>query len=328
MNVAEMRIDRVGARDIDLLVAETIVKNPEFARLFLEDGEDGLLSLISMKLWQNKDSGKPDLTAVFQTEKDRLMLLLVDKVAKMTRKSNQETMESEGQKNVKNGSCDRYRCVLLTAETELDANREELDGFPVVTYEQIKDALADDPWGSFVMTRGIADKKQPYSEKKNNAIVDFANKYSKHVKNRFPDLSMKQMEKKVGSMKTTVQFSTSAKTTIYHKPENGVVDVQTKLHNYDYDYFAESIKPFLFAGMKTRKKNNNAIIYMEVPIIDFEGDFEAQKDDLNMVLEAAVQMQEFLEEMDYGGIEQLLKDGTSEDEEHMILFLDENGQEI
>ncbi len=67
---------------------------------------------------------------------------------------------------------------------------------------------------------------------------------------------------------------------------------------------------------------------MEVPIIDFEGDFEAQKDDLNMVLEAAVQMQEFLEEMDYGGIEQLLKDGTSEDEEHMILFLDENGQEI
>ena len=326
--MAELRIDRIGARDIDLLVAENIVKNPEFARLFLEDGEDGHLNLVSMKLWQDNDYGKPDLTAVFQTEKDRLMLLLADNVAKMTRKSNQETMDSEGRKNVKNGSCDRYRCGLLTAKADLDANREELEGFPVVSYEQMKDALADDIWGSFVMRRGIADRKKPYSEKKSNAIADFAEKYSKHVKNRFPDLSMKKMEKKVGSMETTVQFSTSAKATIYHKPEDGVVDVQTKLYNYDYDYFAESIEPFLFAGMKTRKKNNNAVIYMEVPVIDFEGDFEAQKDDLNMALEAVVQMQEFMEEMDYGGIEQLLKDGESEEEEHRILFIDGAGQEI
>ena len=195
MNVAELRIDRVGARDIDLLVAENMVKNPEFARLFLADGEDGPLSLVSLKLWQDKGYGKPDLTAVFQTEKDRLMLLLADNAAKMTRKSNQETMESEGLKNVKNGSCDRYRCGLLTSEADLDANREELDGFPVVSYEQLKDALADDPWGAFVMKRGIADRKQPYSEKKNNAIIDFADKYSKHVKQRFPDLSMKKMEK-------------------------------------------------------------------------------------------------------------------------------------
>ncbi len=67
---------------------------------------------------------------------------------------------------------------------------------------------------------------------------------------------------------------------------------------------------------------------MEVPVIDFEGDFEAQLDDLNLALEAVVQMQEFMEEMNYDGIEQLLKDGSSEDEEHTILFLDESGQEI
>ena len=80
--------------------------------------------------------------------------------------------------------------------------------------------------------------------------------------------------------------------------------------------------------MKTRKKSNNAVIYMEVPVIDFEGDFEAQLNDLNLVLEAVVQMQEFMEEMNYDGIEQLLKDGSSEDEVHTILFLDESGQEI
>ena len=77
------------------------MKDPEFARLFMEDGENGPLDLVSLKLWQDSGYGKPDITAVFRTEKDRLMLLLADNIAKMTRKSNQETMESEGRANVK-----------------------------------------------------------------------------------------------------------------------------------------------------------------------------------------------------------------------------------
>ena len=90
--MAELRIDRVGVRDIDLLVCEHIVKNPEFARLFLGSKETGPLSLVSLKYWQDDGYGKPDMTAVFQTEKDRVMLLLANGVAKLTRKSNQEKM--------------------------------------------------------------------------------------------------------------------------------------------------------------------------------------------------------------------------------------------
>ena len=39
--MAELRIDKVGARDIDLLVAGKIAANPEFARPFLGSRETG-----------------------------------------------------------------------------------------------------------------------------------------------------------------------------------------------------------------------------------------------------------------------------------------------
>ena len=322
--MAELRIDRVSARDIDLLVCENIVKNPEFARLFLGSGETGPLRLLSLKYWQEDGYGKPDLTAIFQTEKDRVMLLLANNVAKLTRKSNQEKMQNEGQANVGKGLCDRWRCCILAPRIDLVANREELDGFPVVSYEIVKDALAKDPWGEFLLHRGIADRPVPYSAKTNAVVVTFWDRYYKHVRNEYPDLNMDKLKEKVGFQSTTVHFNTSAPgVSIYHKAQEGTIDVMMKLRQYSYEYFAESIKPYLFEGMKTKPNKKDALIYMEVPVIDFGGDFDAQLEDLNKVLEAVVQMQEFMDEMDYGGMERVLTDGPSEEDDIVIREADE-----
>jgi hypothetical protein len=322
--VAELRIDRVSTRDIDMLVAENIVKNPEFARLFLGSKETGPLSLVSLKYWQDDGYGKPDMTAVFQTENGRVMLLLANNVAKMTRKSNQEKMQREGEANVQKGLCDRYRCCILAPRIDLVANREELEGFPVVSYDIVKEALAKDPWGEFVMHRGIADRPVAYSAKTNAVVVDFWEKYFKHVKSAYPDLNMERLREKVGFQSTTVHFTTSAPgVSIYHKAQEGVVDVMMKLKQHDYKYFEESFRPFLFAGMKTKPSKKDALIYMEVPVIDFGGDFNAQLEDLDKVLESVVQMQEFMEELDYGGVEQILNDGPAAGDDVVIREADE-----
>jgi len=308
--VAEMRIDRVGPRDIDLLVAEQITKDNEFARLFLGSRETGSLELISLKLWQDDGFGKPDLTAVFQTETGRVMLLLADNVAKLVQKNHQEAMENEGRRNVEKGHCERFCCCVLAPQGDLDANREELDGFPAVSYEQVKEALADDPWCEFVMYRGIRDKAKPFSAKVNQRVISFWEQYYQYVKKVFPDLSMKRLNEKIGNQSTTVHFTTSSPgISILHKAPDGVIDVLIRLKSYTYEHFAESIKPYLFEGMKTSQRGRDALIYMDVPVIDFERDFEEQQEDLSMVLEAVVLLQEFMEEMDYGGMEVVLQDG-------------------
>ena len=312
--MAELRIDKVGARDIDLLVAGKIAANPEFARPFLGSRETGPLSLLSLKLWQQDRAGKPDLTAVFQTEKDRVMLLLADHVAKVTSEKSQIALENEGRRGVEDGLCDRYRCCVLAPRVDLVANREELEGFPVMSYEILMDAMGEDAWGAFVLRRGIADRPEAYSAQVNDSVVDFWDKYYKYVKKVYPDLSMKRMEERVGFQSTTVHFTTSVPgVSIYHKGPEGIVDVMAKLKQWDYDRFEKSIAPYLFEGMKTKAKGNSALIYIQVPKIDFSGDFETQKKDLNQALEAVVQVQEFMEEMDYGGMEQILLDGPGEE---------------
>lgn len=312
--MAELRIDRVGPRDIDLLVVENIIKNPEIARLFLGRGEAGPLNLISLKYWQEDSPGKPDLTAVFQTEKDRVMLLLVDNAAKMVYQSNKNTLKNIGEKSLENGLCDRYRCCVLAPRVDLVANREELEGIPVVSYEILRDELAGDPWGEFLLRRGIADRAVPFSAKVNQTVLAFWDKYYQYVKKTYPDLSMNRVNEKVGFQSTTVRFSTSAPgVQIFHKGPEGVVDVVTRLKQYGYSHFEESIRPFLFPGMKTKPKGKDALIYLEVPVIDFSVDFDAQKNQLDQVLEAVVNMQEFMEELDYGGMEQILLDGPSEE---------------
>jgi hypothetical protein len=97
--------------------------------------------MLSLKLWQDDGYGKPDLTAVFRTETDRVMLLVADNVAKMVRKNAQEALENEGRRSVEKGLCDRWRCCVLAPRTDLEANREELDGFPSVSYEEVKAAV-------------------------------------------------------------------------------------------------------------------------------------------------------------------------------------------
>jgi hypothetical protein len=69
--------------------------------------------------------------------------------------------------------------------------------------------------------------------------------------------------------------------------------------------------------MKTSQRGKDALIYIAVPAIDFEGDFDAQTDKLNEVLESVVLLQEFMEEMDYGGMETILQDGPPAEEENL-----------
>ena len=316
--MTEIRIDRVGVRDIDLLVAERMVKNNDFALLFLGREETGPLELLSLKLWQDDGYGKPDLTAVFRTETDRVMLLVADNVAKMVRKNAQEALENEGRKSVEKGLCDRWRCCILAPRMDLEANLEELDGFPSVSYEEVKAAVAEDPWAEFVMFRGIKDHAKAFSAKTNQRVIRFWDQYYQYVKKVFPDLSMKRLSEKVGNQSTTVHFNTSAPgASILHKGPDGVIDVPIRLKSYTYEHFAESIKPYLFENMKTCQRGKDALIYMDVPVIDFEGDFDTQTEKLNQVLESVVLLQEFMEEMDYGGMETVLQDGPPVEEESL-----------
>ena len=312
--MAEFRIDRVNNRDIDLLVVENIAKKPDFARLFMGDVADTPLQLVSLNLWQDDTPGKPDVTAVFQTAQGRLMLLLEDNVAKTVSENSQDRIENEGKRAVEEGLCDCYRCCLLGPQNYLDANVKELEGFPTVSYEAIREAIKGDAWGEFLLKRAIAERSIPFSAKKNRLILNFWDRYYRYVQDVFPDLSMYRYKEIIGFQTTTGRFSTKVQgVSIQHKCHEGIVDVMVKLKKWSYAWFEESMTPYLFKGMKIRPKGKDALIYTEVPAVYFSDSFDAQLSSLNIALEAVVEMQEFMKELDYGRMEQILEESSTDD---------------
>ena len=308
--MAKFKIDRINTRDVDLLVAENIASNADFARLFMEDAPFERLKLLSLTLWQDDNPAQADIKALFETEKGLILLLLQDNIAKVVDKASQDKARQAGQKSIDEGECNDYRCCLMAPQNYLDANTEELQGFPAVSYQAIREALAGDAWAEFVLDRAIAERSHPFSARKNKSTIDFWDKYSKYVRNVFPDLEMKRFREKTGFQSTDVRFMTKmAGVSIYHKAHQGVVDVLVRLKNWDYARFEESMRPYLFPGMKVKPMGRNALIYIEVPVIHFSGDFDAQLPYLDKALEAAVEMQEFMQELDYGRTEQILQEG-------------------
>ena len=71
--------------------------------------------------------------------------------------------------------------------------------------------------------------------------------------------------------------------------------------------------PYLFKGMKIRPKGKDALIYTEVPAVYFSDSFDTQLSSLNIALEAVVEMQEFMKELDYGRMEQILEESSTDD---------------
>lgn len=310
--MAQIRIDRVDARDIDLLIVENIVKNPDFARTFMEDVGDAPLRLMSISLLQDDNPGEPDVTAIFETQRGRVMLLIEDNVAKTVSKDSQARIKEIGRRGIKEGRCDGYRCCLLAPGNFLDANAEELEGFPVVTYETLREALSGDAWGEFLMNRAVAERPVAFSAKTNERVIEFWGKYYKYVRRVFPDLSMKRFNEVTGFQSTTVQFTTRVPgVCIYHKSREGVVDVMVKLKNHSYARFEGSMVPYLFEDIYIRPNGRDAMFCIDVPVIDFSDDFDAQQTNLDGVLEAVVEMQEFMQELDYGRMERILQEGPA-----------------
>ena len=93
---------------------------------------------------------------------------------------------------------------------------------------------------------------------------------------------------------------------IYHKTEEGQVDVMMKLGGHSYQDFSDSISPFLHDDIRIKQERNSVLFYKNVPLIDMKEPFEDQVQELDQTLEAIVTLQEFMKELDYGRLEQIL----------------------
>ena len=307
-------IDNVRERDLDVLLMGLFSSDPSSLSLFL-GGDTSDAKITSMSLDTRKNSSLVAVTVIVEQQNRKTVLLIADLIMDVLKEGQAEGFKEAGKRYITEGKADRYRCCVISPKNYIEKNREMLGNLLCISYETIADSVKENPFLNYMFTRAAEERKRTYSEKVNRQIVEFWNRYYDHVKIVFPDLRMKRFSEKSGFQTMTAIFTTKIPgVSIYHKADEGVVDVMGKLGKFSYTEFSNSLTPYLLDGMKLQQSRGSAVLYMEVPVVNFRGDFDEQIPKLDQALEAVVQMQEFIKELDYGRLEQIvLGDASIED---------------
>lgn len=299
-------IDNVRERDLDVLLMGLFSSDPSSLSLFL-GGDTSDAKITSLSLDTRKNSSPEAVTVIAEQQGKRTALLIADLIMDVLKKGQTERLKEAGRRYLTEGKADKYCCCVLSPKNYIEKNIELLEDLHCVSYETIADYVKINPFLQYMFTRAIEERKRTYSEKTNRQIVQFWNQYYDYVKRVFPDLSMKRFSEKSGFQSTSAIFMTKVPgVVIYHKAEDGVIDVMVKLGKFSYTEFNNALTPYLFDGMKIQQSKASALVYMDVPAINFRGNFDEQIPKLDQALEAVVQMQGFIKELDYGRFEQII----------------------
>lgn len=303
-------IDNIWERDLDVLLLGVFSSDPSSLSLFLGEDTSGA-KIVSLSLDTRKNSSPEAITIIAEQQNKKTVLLIADTIMDVLKEGRAERFQEAGKRFVTEGKADRYRCCVISPKNYIEKNSDLLKDLHCVSYETIADYVKSNPFLSYMFTRAIEQRRRTYSEKANRQVVRFWNQYYDHVKRVFPDLKMKRFSEKSGFQTTTAVFMTNVPgVMIYHKAEDGVVDVMAKLGKFSYTGFSNALTPYLFEGMRLEQSKGNALLCMDVPVINFRGNFDEQIPSLDKALEAVVQMQEFIKELDYGRLEQIILGDT------------------
>lgn len=307
-------IDNIRERDLDVLLMGLFSSDPSSLSLFLGE-ETSDANIVSMSLDTRKNSSLEAVSVIVEQQNRKTVLLIADLIMDVLKEGQAERFKEAGKRYITEGKADKYRCCVISPKNYIEKNSGLLGNLFYVSYEAIAESVKENPFLNYMFTRAIEERKRTYSERVNRQIVEFWNQYYNHVKKVFPDLRMKRFSEKSGFQTMTAIFMTKVPgVSIYHKADEGVVDVMGKLGKFSYTEFSESLTPYLFDRMKLRQSRGSAVLYMEVPVINFRGNFDEQIPALDQALEAVVEVQEFIKELDYGRLEQIvLGDETVED---------------
>lgn len=307
-------VDSIRERDLDVLLMGLFSSDPSSLSLFLGEDTSGA-KLISMSLDTRKNSSAEAVTVIFEKNNRKTVLLIADLIMDVLKEGQKERFKECGRRYLTEGRADKYCCCVISPKNYIEKNSEMLRNLQYVSYETIAEFVKENPFLNYMFVRAIEERKRTYSEKVNRKIVDFWRQYYDHVKKVFPDLRMKRFSEKSGFQTMAAIFTTKIPgVSIYHKTDEGVVDVMGKIGRFSYTEFSNSLTPFLLDGMKLQQSRGSVVLYMKVPVINFRENFDEQIPALDQALEAVVQMQEFLKELDYGRLEQIvLGDSSVED---------------
>ena len=302
------QIEKVLERDIDLYVINKFFNDVNFKNVFLNIIDCNEYNVDSCIHSFSDENGESDITIVLSNNKDKIGLLIEDKISAIAMPNQYERYKLRGNKLIEDGVFDRYYIFIIAPADYLSTNSEAKKYDYKISYESILDYIKGDKFGEGLIEEAIKEKKKGYSVIENKPVTLFWERYYDLVEKRYPMLNIKKHERARGSNACWPIFVTPVKSIwIYHKSNMGYVDLTLPGLANKYFEVYDLVKGQLTDVITLQKASKSLAIRINVPKISFKGDFDEQIEQVNECLDAIYELQNFMRKIDCAAILDLNK---------------------
>ena len=284
-----IKIDTTLERDIDLLILEEFISNPEFASIFLKAVGISDAYTIETAIHSKMDAelGESDIVFVLNINGKRHALHIEDKIDAIAMQNQSGRYHDRAKKDIAQGEYDEYSVLIVAPEKYLEANKEAHKYTHNVKYEQLRDYFSTkadirSKYKLALIERAITDQKNGYQYEANPGMVEFCKKMNDYHKEKYPGLP-------AGSIAWWRYYPTVMDdVTIVFKANKGYCDLQFG-HTTKEDLFPR-VCEFLTEHMNVVPAGKSASVRIEVKPIWYENKFEDKIAEVDEALEAIYEL--------------------------------------
>lgn len=289
--MADIKIDTIRERDVDIVIMREFFSNKSFIDLFLKQIDINDYEILSVNhSVMDTELGESDIEVILSTNKGKVALLIENKINVIQQPKQYERYIKRGDKKVNDGEVVCYYVFMTAPKTYFSASNKYQHR---VTYEEMLQVMTDA--FSINTIKQAMEKKDAYQPIADEDVSDFWSKLYKYVSESYPslyDIMPTKTEKERGARAQWPGFRTDvADMEIQWKADRGAVDLQL---NGMADY-KQQIEEMLGEAMpdhpyKVVLTGKSSSIRKTVPQVDFHKFFAEQKESIDMALNAVLGM--------------------------------------
>lgn len=299
------KFSTISERDMDMLLLEAVVSDPEFANLIIEktDLKGKAFKVLSVELSkEDSDLGESDITIIIETDGKKHGILIEDKIDAIAMPDQHARYIKRGELGRKAGDYENFSIFIFCPASYYEKNSEAQKYEHYLSYEECKQFFdSKDDAISLIKSQQIEqaiNKSKGRGETKLDPRANtFLKKYIEYQREHYPSLDIANNENSNGWW---IEYRTSIKYVgITQKNEKGYVDLSfpksaSKIN--DLQRFAEWARSKGMPEITAVRTGKSASLRIKVPEIDCKKAFEETNiEDVEKCLQAALLFTELIE---------------------------------
>lgn len=298
--------DKIYERDMDFLILEEFVSEPEFAEIFMSKANlSNAVVLQSYHSLVDIQHGESDIEILVECNGEKYDIMIEDKIDAKAMPEQCARYHARGKKRIDEGVVNHY-IVFITAPLDYLQTNPEARLYPhQVSYEELKayfDSRADSraAYKSQIIQKALDTRKAGYVPIEHVAITEFWQKYYAFKRKYYADLNLPEVKGPRGENAIWAWFNTADKRMkVSHKSSQGYVDLTLAGMGNHVKEVKLFLAELLDEDMTVVRTGKSAAIRIKVSNIDFRLPFETYDVEMHQALKTVTRLVYLADKIDY-----------------------------